>query len=289
MEELIIIGSGPAGLSAALYAEKHGVSFRLLSRDPGWIGELTEDAEITPPSRFMSGYDLLRSLGSEVTKRGIAPEKGDVSRISRAGDSVTIETETGNRLARAALVATGRSLRRLGVKGDAELEGKGVSYWPQLDAEKYRGRTVAVVCGPETDGRTVAAIGKLASKTYVIGDVRGVSGVERLPGEVKEILGKSTVHGIVAGDETLDVEAVFVLLGFRPNSGMLAGSVETNGRGEIVIGKDNMTSMPGVFAAGDVTDVREKQILVALGEGVKAANSAITYISSHAEPGHEAL
>jgi thioredoxin reductase len=190
------------------------------------------------------------------------------------------------------IIATGRSLRRSEVKGEREFEGRGVSFWPQSDAEKYRGMKIAVICGPDAEAGLVSHICRFASEVYLIGEVKGkITGTVRELGKggLNEIVGKRMVRGIVVGNETVDVDAVFVNLGFRPNSDLVSGKARLNDLGEIVIDKENNTSIRGVFAAGDVTDINEKQILVAVGEGVKAANSAISYIRSHPESGYEAV
>ena len=294
MDDLIIIGSGPAGLSAALSAARRGARFTVLTKDTAWLDEMLEDVEFARHSRLITGYDLLKAMNDEAHRMKVPFAEGSASKVYTSNGIVMVEAEGRVMAARSAIIATGRSLSRSQVKGAASLEGKGLSYWPSPDPEYYKGMVVALVCAEGVDPMPAIAALRLAKRIILAGEVpRAPPNVEILGrGEAIEIEGNDTVVGLklsIGGKErAVDCDSVLMLSGFSPNSGLLHGG-KLNKDGEISIGKDNMTSVKGVFAAGDVTDVREKQIFVALGEGAKAASSALEYAAAHPDSGYDAI
>lgn len=212
---------------------------------------------------------------------------------------IKIHTKRGKEVAgRAAIIASGKRSRQLNVPGERELVGRGVSYCAVCDAPLFSGMDVAVVGGGNSAATATIDLIKIANKIYVINlrkswkadqvlveEVEKSEKVIELFGyEVKEILGKDRVEGIVVKClstqqvEKLRVQGVFVEIGLIPNSELVRGLVELNKDGEIVVDCACRTSVPGIFAAGDVTTVPEKQIIVAAGEGSKAALSAYNYM-----------
>jgi alkyl hydroperoxide reductase subunit F len=296
MDDLIIIGSGPAGLSAALFAARRGARITVLTKDTAWLDEMLEEAEAAGHSSLITGYDLLKALNGEVHKMKVRFIEAAASKVYSSNDIVMAETDKGVMTARAAIIATGRSLRHSPIRGAAALENRGISYWASINPEDYSGRTVAVVCAPETELRPLLQVLRLANKIILVGgagDAALPHNARRMAGgRATEIIGRELVVGMKVahggGESIVDCDCVLLLDGFRPNSKLLAGG-QLNQKGEIVIDKSNMSSVEGVFAAGDVTDVKEKQIFVALGEGAKAAGSALEYASAHPDAGYEAI
>jgi len=300
--ELIIIGGGPAGLTAAVYSARKRIDTLLVTKDIGGQVLLTSEVENYLGYQYISGEELIEKFKQQVYQYPIAiKETAEVVKIDKKDKIFTVETSGGESYqARVLIIASGKRSRPLNVKGEKELVGRGVSYCSVCDAPLFVGRDVAVIGGSNSGLTAVVDLIKVANKIYLIEFLPSLQAdpvlieraeksgkVEKFLGyEVIEILGEERVTGIkiksrqTGKTETLTVQGVFIEIGLIPNSGFAKGVIELNDRGEIVVDCACRTNVPGIFAAGDVTTVPEKQIVVAAGEGAKAALSAYGYLLS---------
>lgn len=311
--DLIIVGGGPAGLSAAVYAARKRLRVLLVSKDIGGQVLLTSEVENYIGYQYIDGRELIEKFRTQVEQFPIAMALGEEVISIAAKDPASAGGPQGGGLRRlfavrtasgrsfsgkSLIVATGKRSRPLNVPGERELIGRGVSYCATCDAPLFGGQHVAVVGGGNSAFTAVNDLVKIAEKIYVINvlpnwqadqvliDRAMASGkVEGLAGyEVKEIVGRGRVEAIrVASKEKgeekeIPVKGVFIEIGLIPNSEPVKGFLETNKYGEIIVDCGCETSQEGVFAAGDVTTVPEKQIIVAAGEGAKAALGAYKYL-----------
>lgn len=298
--ELLIIGAGPAGLTASVYAARKRLKVLLLSKDLGGQPLLTSEIENYMGYQYITGPELVAKFHEQVRQFPIAMAIGEEAvRLAAEEAGFEVATRSGRAfIGKAVIIATGKRPRELGVPGERELLGRGVSYCAVCDAPLFAGREVAVIGGGNSALTAVADLIKIASKIYLIHRSLRLEAdpilVERARASekvfpllgyiVKEILGEGRVRGmIIASRETgkaeqLPVEGVFIEIGLIPNSEFARGLVALNEEGEIIVDCACRTNVPGIFAAGDVTSVPEKQIIVAAGEGAKAALSAYNYL-----------
>lgn len=295
--DLIIIGAGPAGITAAVYAARKRMKFLVLTGDIGGQAGWSGDIENYTGYQFVTGPELVSKFEEHMRKYSIDfHENEEVKEIGRSGDSVKIKTAKGEYQAKAAIIASGKISKELGVPGEKEFKNKGLTYCATCDGPLFSGKDVAVIGGGNSALDAALQMIKIAKTVYVInntdrlgGDavmrekVQGAPNVKVVNGaKVTAVTGIKMVSGISvrtkSGEESIPVQGIFVEIGLIPNSSF-ADSVEQNENGEIMINCKNETSVPGIFAAGDVTDVPEKQIIIAAGEGSKAALSAFKYIN----------
>lgn len=298
--ELIIVGGGPAGLTAAVYSARKRTDTLLVTKDIGGQVLLTSEVENYMGYEYITGKELTEKFRQQMRQFPLAvKENTEVIQIEKEDKTFTVETSAGeNYRAKAVIIASGKRSRPLNVRGEKELLGKGVSYCSVCDAPLFAGRDVAVIGGGNSALTAVVDLIGIANKIYLIGPHPSLKAdpvlVERaeksektgkfLGYEMVEISGEERVTGIKikskqTGElETLVVQGVFIEIGLIPNSGFARGMVKLNDQGEIVVDCACKTNVPGIFAAGDVTTVPEKQIVVAAGEGAKAALSAYGYL-----------
>jgi len=299
--QLAVVGGGPAGLTAAVYAARKNLDALLISKDIGGQTLLTSDIENYMGYQYVTGRELAAKFEEQVKKYPIDVAVGEeVVRVEPEGEVFSLTTSTGKTLrARAVIVATGKRSRPLGVPGERELVGRGVSYCAVCDAPLFPGKDVVVVGAGNSGATAVVDLLKIANRIYVVDVLPEWRAdpvlVERILAagemvrtffghEVAEIKGESRVEGIVLKDREsgeirqLPVQGVFIEIGLIPNSEPVTGVAALNERGEIVVDCSCQTSVAGLFAAGDVTTVPEKQIIIAAGEGAKAALAAYAYL-----------
>ncbi len=298
--ELIIVGGGPAGMTAAVYAMRKRLSTLLLSKDIGGQMLKTWGIENYMGYQFITGAELTSKFEEQVRLNEIEIVKEvNVTAVKRAGDAFEVTTEDGDVYAgRSVIIATGKNPRTLGVPGEERLLGRGVTYCATCDGPLFAGKDVAVVRGGNSAVSVALELSRIATRIYVVSrrgwradraiaeNAEATSNIECVDGYVpQEVKGDKFVESLLlkqyAGDETreIEVQGVFVEIGSLPNSGPVDGLVELNKGKEIIVNPYCETNLPGIFAAGDVTDVPEKQIIVAEGEGAKASLSVFRYIS----------
>jgi alkyl hydroperoxide reductase subunit F len=301
MYELVIIGAGPAGMTAVVYAARKRLNTLLISYDLGGQPLTTAGVENYMGYQFIEGPELMQKFEEQVrqfpsdVKTEIGQRVESVSRINRGFEVRTDKGETYQ--AKAVIFATGKRPRQLNVPGEKELAGKGVTYCAICDGPLFAGEKVAVIGGGNSALEAADDMIKIAEHVYLIsltpltGDrilIDKITNADNLTmfleHEVLEIKGEGRVEGIKIRDlkskqeKEFDVGGVFIEIGLVPNSGAMKGVTTLNRLGEIEVNCANETGVPGLFAAGDVTTVPEKQIIVAAGEGAKAALQAHRYL-----------
>ncbi len=299
--ELIIIGGGPAGMTAAIYGARYGLKTLLIeSRVLGGTQATSPAIENYPGFEFIKGIDLAEKMKSQVRKCGaFIREITEVQKIHLPGDDglFVLATRRGNYRARAVIAATGGGHRKLGVPGEEEFTGRGVSYCATCDGPLFRNKVLAVIGGGNTATAEAIYLSELAQKVYLIhrrDRLRAEKAIQDVLFDRPVEILWNTVVTEFRGDEVLDtivtenklsgqrqelrIDGAFVALGSNPESGIFKEiGVATNERGEILVDSRQRTNIPGLFAAGDVTDTI-KQIVVAAGTGAVAADSAYAYI-----------
>ncbi|MGB5925993.1 MAG: FAD-dependent oxidoreductase [Dehalococcoidia bacterium] len=299
MYELVIIGAGPAGMTAAVYAARKQLNTLLISYDIGGQVLWTAGVENYMGYQFIEGPELIKKFEEQVKQFPIDIKTGErVSTLSETTGGFEVKTDTGQIYqARAAIMATGKRPRQLNVPGEDKLKGRGVTYCAICDGPLFSGENVAVIGGGNSALEAAEDMVKIADHAYLVsltpltGDQILIDKVKSannltmfLEHEVLEVRGESRVEGIRMRDlkskqeRALKVSGVFIEIGLIPNSDPFKEIVRLNRLGEIEVNCANETSVPGLFAAGDVTNVPEKQIVVAAGEGAKAALKAHRYL-----------
>jgi alkyl hydroperoxide reductase subunit F len=292
--DVIIIGGGPAGLSAAVYAARKVLKTLLVSKDIGGQVAWTYDVDNYLGFSQVETADLIAKFEEHVEKYGVEKLVGvEVKDLELTGKIKKVITDDGKRyLAKTLIIATGKRPRPLNVLGEKELIGMGVTYCSTCDAPLFADLDVAVMGGGNSALEAAIDLMKVARKVYMV-SLTPLTGDEIIRDKVisspkveifikykaLQIEGESTVEGIeIESLETgekkrLDVQGVIVEIGLLPNSELVLDTVEINRIGEIVIDSECRTGIAGLFACGDVTDVPYKQVIVAAGEGAKAALS----------------
>jgi alkyl hydroperoxide reductase subunit F len=292
--DLIIVGSGPAGLSAAIYAARKGLSVGVVGAKHGGQVRDTASVENYIGFEFVTGQGLAEQFEKHV--KSLPVDIGDAQIKNIRKDNVfyleadNYQTYKGKTV----LIATGSKPRKLGVEGEDVFYGKGVSYCAICDGPLFAGKTVAIVGGGNSAVEAAIDLSKLAVKVVLIhrsklkadqiliDKLYDLNNVEiHLKTQIKSILGQEQVSKVeVAGDTQgmINTDGVLVEIGYLPNSDFI--DVEKTSGGEIVIDHEHQTSQEGIFAAGDVTTEKYKQIIVAASEGAKAALSINEYFNN---------
>jgi alkyl hydroperoxide reductase subunit F len=299
MHDLIIIGAGPAGITASVYAARKRMELLVITRDIGGQAAWSGDVENYTGYQFISGPELTVKFAEHLRKYNIAlRENENAVEIKRIGNTISVKTDKGSYQAKAVIIASGKRTRELGVPGEKEFKNKGLTYCATCDGPLFSGKEVAVIGGGNSALDAALQLIKIAKHVYLV-SITTQLGADPVMREQLEKSDKVTIFNqaqvtTVLGDkfvsaikikrqgkeENLSVQGVFVEIGLIPNS-ECAPEVEKNSLGEIKVNCHNETSVAGIFAAGDVTDVPEKQIIIAAGEGAKATLSAFRYLVSH--------
>lgn len=298
--ELIILGAGPAGMTAAVYAARKQMDLLVISENVG--GQTTWSAEVQNylGFRLITGPELVAKFEDHVSQFNVPRLFSKVVRLTRTGPDFSIEIEDGRTFtARAVIVATGKSPRLLDVPGEKQFTGRGVTYCATCDGPLFAGKNVLVAGGGNSGLDAVVQLMKICPKVYLVerdpelrADAVMIERAHKAPNveiltdtAVVEIHGNAfvnavTVQNLKSGETSrMDVEGVFVEIGLVPNSDFIKGVLRLNPIGEIPVDCAARTGIPGLYAAGDVTDVPEKQIIIAAGDGAKAALGAYSYVA----------
>ena len=300
MYDLAIIGGGPAALSGAVYAGRKRLDTVLIAKEIGGQLLLTSGIENYLGFESITGAELADKFTNQMAQYDIDEIIGEkVVELFKQDDFFKIRTEDDQwSEARAVILASGKRSRTLNVPGERELTGRGVAYCATCDAPLFAGRKVAVIGGGNSAFEAVIDLLPIATDIFLIdiaphwfADQILIDRIEESPKvksfqlhRVVKILGERRVSEIVIepieGGEIkqFDVQGVFVEIGLVPNSEFVEGLVKMNQYQEIIVDCHARTNVPGLFAAGDVTDVPEKQVIISAGEGAKAALSAYRYL-----------
>jgi thioredoxin reductase (NADPH) len=299
--QLAIIGAGPAGLAAALYAAREGIEVIVLERAAvGGMAALTDRVENYPGfDQGIAGIELAVHLEAHATGFGAEIKGASVTGIKEASQGLVVHTDQGDISAESVLVTTGSSYKHLGVRGESDFTGRGVHYCATCDAPLYRGRDVLVVGGGNSAMQESRFIAKFAKHVTLL--VRGpeLKGTQVLKDQLKALRnvsfrfntkvteirgGERGVTGVavLAEGEELDMrtDAVFVFIGLRANTQAFEGTIKLDDRHFILTKDDYSTNIPGVYAAGDVRSGATWQIASAVGEGVTAAIGIRSYLDN---------
>lgn len=299
--DVTVVGSGPAAVSAAIYAARKGLNVAMVGVKIGGQVLDTNEIENIIGTVLTTGAKFAETLEKHLKEHEIAFKEGHlVKEIKEDGKDKILVTDDGkNYKTKTVIVATGAKPRSLNIPGEAEYVGKGVHYCSTCDGPFYKGLDVAVIGGGNSGVEAALDLSGIAKSVTLIEFMPELKAdkvlQEKLAEQpnVKTILNSATVK--VNGNEfvesivyksretdeekTLNVEGMFVEIGLSPRSEVVKDLVETNKIGEIVINpENNSTSVAGIFAAGDVTNIRQKQIIIAMGEGAKAALGAFEYL-----------
>ncbi|RLB86627.1 MAG: thioredoxin-disulfide reductase [Deltaproteobacteria bacterium] len=302
MRDLIIVGAGPAGLTAGMYAARARLNVVLFERmAPGGQVLLTDIIENYPGfPDGISGFELMDRMRKQAEKFGLTIENREVLSFKFDHELKTVVTDKGEEQAQAVILASGANPRKLGIPGEELLTGKGVSYCATCDGPFYRDLEVAVIGGGDTAVEEALFLTKFATRVYLIHRRDQLRATKILQERVMEndkvkiiwntvpleILGDKAVEAIelknvkTSEQSTLKIQGVFIFIGYEPNTQALQGLIELDELGFIKTNAIMETSVPGVFAAGDIRSKNLRQISTAVGEGATAAFSAEKYLEN---------
>jgi thioredoxin reductase (NADPH) len=310
VRQVIIIGSGPAGYTAAIYAARANLEPLLIASSVEAGGELMNTTEVENFPGFpeaIMGPDLMTKMQEQAERFGTEVVYDDVVSVDFSGRTKTVTLGSGKtHEADAVVYATGSAPRKIGIEGEARLSGHGVSYCATCDGFFFRERTIAVVGGGDSAMEEATFLTKFASKVYVIhrrDELRASKIMQERAfanekiefvwnSEVVDILGDDAVTGLVLKDTVdgstreLPLDGVFVAIGNDPRTHLVHGVLDLTEHGTVwVDGRTSRTSVPGIFAAGDVIDPTYRQAVTAAGSGTVAALDVEHYLASLADAG----
>jgi len=297
--DLIIIGGGPAGITAGIYAARKKLKTLLITKE--WGGQITKASEVQnwPGIKNISGLDLIKQMTEHLKSYEIEiKENREVIDLDKKDDIFLVRDNDEQYRAKAVIIASGKIPRTLNIPGEEKFKGKGVSICATCDAPLFKDKTVAVIGGGNVGFGVAMDLLKYVKKIYILEFFEEMKGdpltKEKLTqtkkvefitnAAVKEIKGDKFVKSLVyedrktSEDHEIQVEGVFISVGMMAKAEFATKLVELNKIGEIVIDKDNYTKTAGLFAAGDITDIKYEQIVIAAGEGAKAALAATDYL-----------
>lgn len=322
--DLVIVGGGPAGLTAAIYGLRRELKTLIIAKAIGGQATIAHEIQNWPGIEFISGFELTHNMEQQAKKLGLVTDSNEVLSIEKNEENFIVKTNKDEYIAGAVILAFGLTPRDLGVPGEKELTGRGVSYCATCDGPFFKDKKVAVIGGGNSAIEATEYLSKLASQVYLINNsskfnmeesamqqIMAISNINILCGKaVKQIVGENKVEKLIIDNfdftmapgfdasntlckfndftdlikvddhEELLIDGIFIEIGFTPKTDWLNNLVELNNRKEIITDKAGKTNVEGIFAAGDCTDVGFKQIIIAAGEGSKAALSAYKYLAT---------
>ena len=298
--DLIIIGGGPAGITAGIYAARQKVNVLLITKAfGGQMAKKTVMIENYPGFPKISGLDLIKKFEEHIKSVDVKIENDEVEKIEKG---FTVLTKSGKKFeSKTVIIASGAEPRTLNIPSEKEFIGRGISYCPMCDGPMFRDKTVAVIGGGDAGFESAIFLAHYVKKIYILEyssklkasmdnqDIAGKSGKVEviMEAELKEVKGDKFVKSLVYKDlktgeeKELKVDGIFVEIGYRPEASFVKDLVDLNENGEIIVDQNTAeTKTPGLYAAGDVDGGKCKQIIVAAGEGAIAANSAYKYLQN---------
>ena len=299
MHDLIIIGSGPAGLSAAVYGRRAGFSTLVIEKNPMSGGQVLNTYEVDNYLGLpgINGFDMGMKFREHAEKMQAEFMEADVLGVEDSEDCKLVKTAEGDYEARAVIIASGASHSHLGVPGEEELSGMGVSYCATCDGAFFRGKTVAVIGGGDVAVEDAIFLARACEKVYLIhrrDSLRAAQSLQNtmlaLPNVevcwdsvVESINGDGQVSSLTmlhkpSGERReLPLQGVFIAVGIKPNSESFISYIASDEKGYLIAGEDCATSMPGVFAAGDIRTKKLRQIVTAVADGANAVEGVQEY------------
>ena len=301
--ELIIIGSGPAGLAASIYATRAQLDSIVIEKDGISGGQIitTEQVDNYPGLLGISGLDLGMKLKEHAQQLGSVFVEGEIKSFTVDNENKCVTLHNGKQLkSKAVIIATGAKPKRLGVPGEEELLGMGVSYCATCDGAFFKNRQTVVVGGGDVAIEDALVLSKICKKVYLVHRREGFRATKSLVEKVKQcenveiltncivkrIIGEDVVEGVVVEnivenqEQSLKVEGVFIAVGYDPNTELFAQSLALDEKGYICAGEEGKTNIPGVFAVGDCRTKQLRQIVTAVSDGANAVTSVERYLNS---------
>ena len=301
MHDIVIIGAGPAGLTAALYARRADKSVLLIEKE-SFGGQITHSPKVEnyPTLMQISGNELGQMMVEQVMEHGADIELAEVTAIRDNGNSKTVVTDMGEYEAKAVIIAAGSKHRQLGLERENELVGNGVYYCAVCDGAFYNGRDVAVIGGGNTALQEAVMLSEYCTKVYVIQNLSFMTGEAKLleilekrdnvtliyDTLVTELIGDESLEAVKlkngkTGEESvLNVPGLFVAIGQKPENECFANITKLNDYGYIIAGEECLTDTEGVFVAGDCRTKAVRQVTTASSDGAIAALAACRYVDS---------
>ena len=302
MYDLIIVGSGPAGLSAAVYGKRAGFSTLVIEANPMSGGQVLNTYEVDNYLGMpgISGFEMGMQFREHADRLGAEFAEGFVSGLEKEGDIWKVCTEKEVYKAKAVILAAGATHRHLGVPGEQELTGRGVSYCATCDGAFFRNKVTAVVGGGDVAVEDAIFLARSCEKVYLIhrrDELRAAGSLQKqlfaLPNveilyhhTVQEICGAQKVEKLVLRDleaqtdRELAADGVFIAVGITPQTESFAGVADMDEGGYLIAGEDCVTTTPGIFAAGDIRTKKLRQIVTAVADGANAVTSVEYYLRS---------
>ncbi|MDD5639436.1 MAG: FAD-dependent oxidoreductase [Candidatus Pacebacteria bacterium] len=299
--DLIIIGLGPAGITAGIYAKRQNLNCLVVGKSfGGQMMSKAVDIENYPGFEKISGFDLMEKMSEQLISKGVQVIEDEVLEVKK-DDIFKVKLSSKEVYGKSIIIATGANHRHLGIEGEDKYLGRGLSYCTTCDGPLFRDKIVAVIGGGEAGFEAARFLSSYTSKIYILERGKEVLASKTnqeivaslypkieiiLEAEIKRIEGNSNVERIVFKKKEeeiiLSVDGVFIQIGYVPASSIFKDLVNLNSQGEILINKETCeTSTQGIFAAGDVSDGKVKQIIVACSEGAKAAMYAYKYLNKN--------
>ena len=301
--DVIVIGGGPGGYTAALYAARANLSVAILEKlSPGGQMGTTDVIDNYPGfPQGVNGFELAMQMKEGAERFGAQTQLAEVTQVELAGQVKTIHTSGGDYQARTVVLATGAHPRELGLPGERELRGRGVSYCATCDGMFYRGKTVVVVGGGNTAVSDVLYLSRLCEKVYLVhrrdtlraskvylDPLQKAGNVEFLwDSQVTELLYGETLTGVKVQNKNtgeakeLALDGLFVAVGHVPNTELFQGQVELDQGGYVIADETTRTSLPGVFAVGDLRQKPLRQVVTAAADGAVASHFIEEYLAEH--------
>lgn len=302
MYDLIIIGAGPAGLSAAVYGIRAGLDLIVIEQKPMGGGQVIDTSEVDNYLGIpgIGGFELGEKFRQHADSLGVVFQSGNVVSIQDGNDRKVVETADGTRYeARALIIAGGAQHAKLGVPGEDSFRGQGVSYCATCDGAFFRKRDVAVIGGGDVAVEDAVYLAALCRKVYLVhrrDSLRAAKSLQKklFSCENVEVVWDSTLQKISGSDlvesitvrqirenreREIAVDGVFIAVGMRPNTEAYRQTVACDEGGYLIAGEDCVTNVPGIFAAGDIRTKKLRQIVTAVSDGACAVASAEKYLS----------
>ena len=297
MLDTIIIGSGPAGITAGIYAVRREMKALVIGKEPGGQVVWASEVENYPGFNKISSFDLITKWNEHAKGLGVEFRTEEIQKIEKSDNGFFLYGQKEKYEAKTVIIAMGLVPRRLAIPGEEELTGKGISYCANCDSPFYRDKVVAVVGGGNAALDAAEILSKIARQVYLIHRRDEFRGFEALVEEVKskknielvlnsepkEIIGKERVTGVKVvnkekEEQEITVDGIFIEIGRIAHTDLVANLVEGTKQGQIMVDDKCRTKTPGVFAAGDVTTTPYKQITVAMGQATIATLAAYEFI-----------
>lgn len=299
MKDIIIIGAGPAGITAAIYAARAGLDAAVIEKEfIGGQAAKTAHIENYPGFESISGIDLSMAMMNQAEKLNVEIIYDETLEISTKGEIKRIKTSSGEYEAKTLILCMGAIPRKLEIKGEEEFSGRGVSYCATCDGAFFKGKTVCIIGGGDTAGEDALYLSSICEKVYLIHrrdelrmqahlqkKIREAKNVETILSAIplefsgKDVLEAIRIKNLKSGEEKeIAVSGAFVAVGVQPQSELIKGQIETQS-GYIIANDKRETSEKGVFAAGDIVKKPLRQIVTAVSDGAVCVYSAMEYLA----------